>query len=359
MTAGTGSSVPDPPGTRAPADPIARYDRRAMGSPLRLTLVGIDPPRADAAWSAVSQRIEEIEQALSRFRPTSDLVLLNQRAGDPRPIPVPRELAAALSASRRAWRVTDGLFDPRVLRDLERLGYHGVDGGGGQAGGGNGFEAAFAGRDHPRDEWLCCSPRESCAAVASPVDLGGIGKGLALRWAFRTLADVLPELAWRGVAPVAPDGAPAGAGPTVGALLEAGGDLVLRGAAPDPGPWLVGVEHPARTEPAAVIALEEGAVCTSSITVHTWQAADGRTVHHLLDPRTGEPGGAGLVSVTVAGPDPAWAEIWSKTLFLLGELEIAARARARGLAAWWIRDDGSLEMTPAARALTGWVDGET
>ena len=47
-------------------------------------------------------------------------------------------------------------------------------------------------------------------------------------------------------------------------------------------------------------------------------------------------------------PDPAWAEVWSKVLFLGGRRAIANEARSRGLAAWWVADDGSLEMTPAA-----------
>ena len=50
--------------------------------------------------------------------------------------------------------------------------------------------------------------------------------------------------------------------------------------------------------------------------------------------------------MTVAGPDAAWAEVWSKTLFLEGSRGIGPRARGLGLAAWWIRDDGVLEMTP-------------
>jgi thiamine biosynthesis lipoprotein len=85
----------------------------------------------------------------------------------------------------------------------------------------------------------------------------------------------------------------------------------------------------------------------------------GRVVHHLLDPTTGEPATSGLQAVSVAGADPAWAEVWSKTLFIAGRFAIADAARARGLAAWWIGDDGSLEMTPAARAMTIWVAGET
>ena len=85
---------------------------------------------------------------------------------------------------------------------------------------------------------------------------------------------------------------------------------------------------------------------------------EGRTVHHLIDPGTGEPGGAGLHSVTVAATDPAWAEVWSKALFLEGSDGIAGAARGRDLAAWWVTTDGALEMTPAARQRTTWVAAE-
>ena len=81
-------------------------------------------------------------------------------------------------------------------------------------------------------------------------------------------------------------------------------------------------------------------------------------MHHLLDPVTGEPADDGLVAVTVAAADPAWAEVWSKVLYLAGRGAIADEARSRGLAAWWVANGGALEMTAAARALTIWVAAE-
>ncbi len=62
--------------------------------------------------------------------------------------------------------------------------------------------------------------------------------------------------------------------------------------------------------------------------------------------------------MTVAGRDPAWAEVWSKALFIGGRASVASEARARGLAAWWVTDGGAFEMTPAARAMTIWVAAE-
>jgi thiamine biosynthesis lipoprotein len=324
-----------------------------MGSPLRLTVVGLDEARASAGWATVSGATEDLEQVLSRFRPSADLVALNGRAGDPWCATVHARLYDALAAAERAWRRTDGAFDPRVLRDLERLGYRGAETPGPEeaprpAGSHVTSAARPAGTREAREatfadgRWLHRDLQSRSVAIAVPLDLGGIGKGLALRWAFAILVAGLPELDTG----------------TAGALLEAGGDLVAGGMAPQPGPWLIGIESPLTNDEVAVVAVTKGAVCTSSIGVHAWTTADGQAVHHLLDPRTGEPGGAGLVSVTAAGPDPAWAEVWSKTLFLEGADGIGPRARALGLAAWWIRDDGALEMTPAARVRTTWLADE-
>jgi thiamine biosynthesis lipoprotein len=69
-------------------------------------------------------------------------------------------------------------------------------------------------------------------------------------------------------------------------------------------------------------------------------------VHHLIDPRTGRPGGADLRSVTVVAADPALAEVWSKVLFLHGD-GIAAQAGAHDIAALWVRADGTHEISGA------------
>jgi thiamine biosynthesis lipoprotein len=140
-------------------------------------------------------------------------------------------------------------------------------------------------------------------------------------------------------------------------LIEAGGDIVAGGGAPVP--WRIGVEDPlgedAGAEPVAVMELDRGAVATSSVRVRHWRSPDGLPVHHLLDPRTRQPARTGLLAVTVVAADPAWAEVWTKALFLAGRTGIRDEARARGMAAWWVDADGALGMTPAARAQSIWV----
>jgi len=316
-----------------------------MASPLRLTVPLPNDPRrirrrrADAAWHAIRAEFAAADQAMSRFREGSDLTRLNRAAGSGRWVDVPRRLERALVAADRARRVTGGVFDPRVLADLDRLGYRGVA-----------VDRAEAGRDGPHDPMTGAADARTdpgapvlrrvhprMVAIDRPVDLGGIGKGLALRWA----AD---RIARYGVGRW---------------LLEAGGDLVARGPGPDDGPWVVGIEDPFGGEaPIAAIAIHDGAVATSSVRINSW-LVDGRPVHHLLDPRTGEPADGGLRAVTVLASDPAWAEVWSKTLLIGGRATVADTARTRGLAAWWVDDAGDLGMTPAARAVTAWVASET
>lgn len=319
-----------------------RFERRAMGSPLRLTVVG--PPAvlerdAPRAWLAVDEEFDFADAALSAFRATSSVSRLNATAGSGRLVTVESRLYRALAASSRAWRVTAGRFDPRVFDDLVGLGHPALTASM-RSLANERQESPETGTMDTRDDgaqWLRRLPRERAVAITRRVDLSGIGKGLALRWAWRRLE------------------AQVSIGTGTGALLEAGGDLVAGGLAPDGGPWRIGIEDPAGSEaPVAVVDVVNGALCTSSVRLNRWTTAGGQSAHHLIDPLTHAPGGAGMVSVTVAAADPAWAEIWSKSLFLSGSARIAETARRTSLAAWWVTAAGALEMTARARVLTRW-----
>lgn len=296
-----------------------------MASPLRLQVHGTDEAAAAAAWRIVTETFAAADAALSRHREDSELTALNRRAGSGQPLLVGRELYAAVSAADRARRLTDGRFDARVLGVLERLGDHG---------------APLSPSPSAAPAIACRDPRRRAVVLDRPYDLGGIGKGLALRWTAHAVAPHVAEAS--------------------GWLLEAGGDIVVGGRPDDAPAWAIAIEEPGSDgPPVAVLDVSEGAVCTSSIGRRRWLDGDGRPVHHLIDPRTGEPGGGGLAAVTVAGPDPAWSEVWSKALFLVGSIDIGDIARARGLAAWWVAVDGSLGMTPAARLRTAWTRADS
>lgn len=123
--------------------------------------------------------------------------------------------------------------------------------------------------------------------------------------------------------------------------VGAGGDVITSGT-PEVGQrWRVGVADP--LHPGGIVATLElagGAVATSGTAergAHLW---DGRT------------GGAavGLASMTVVGPELAWADAFATTAFVMGGPGIDWVRTLQGYEALAVTLDGALERTP------GWLE---
>ncbi|HET9518570.1 MAG TPA: FAD:protein FMN transferase, partial [Actinoplanes sp.] len=137
-------------------------------------------------------------------------------------------------------------------------------------------------------------------------------------------------------------------------LIEAGGDCHVGGDGPGGAGWRIGVQDPAGgDQPVAVLRLRDIGCATSSLRVRSWRV-DERPVHHLIDPRTGRSAEGGLLSVTVLDPDPARAEVWSKSLLIAGRDRIADLATERGLAALWVDERHRTASSPAMTPLLIW-----
>lgn len=298
----------------------------AMAS--RITLTVVDPgPGATAALQQAMRVIDDVAASCTRFDPTSPLMRANAEPDAWHRVPA--VVIAAVREAHHAHLVTDGRFDPRVLRALVRDGY----------GESRQFsptpvlaEPGIAAAADVRPSWEPAFDGDRMLLGGQPIDLGGIGKGLAVRWAAEHLR---------------------GAG--AGFIVDAGGDIATGGISPDGGRWSIGIENPwnSNGEPVAVVDATDAAVATSSIRLRSW-THEGHVRHHLIDPRTGEPGGAGLVAVSVVAEDAATAEVWTKALFLEGASGIDAEAAARGLAAVWITADGRVCMSAAALPFVTW-----
>ncbi|HSP37730.1 MAG TPA: FAD:protein FMN transferase [Frankiaceae bacterium] len=271
----------------------------------------------------------DVQAACTRFDEDSPLMRAN--AQPDRWNALPAYCYDAVSEAYAAYLATGGRFDPRIHRDLTRLGY---------------ARSMADGAPSPRELPAALPAQRDALPVWHPdfrpdsreillgehsIDLGGIGKGLAVRWAANRLRAL-----------------------GIGALVEAGGDISCRGQAPEGGPWRVAVEDPAGGEPLAVLCLSDLGCATSSVRLRRWRVGS-EQAHHLLDPRTGRPGGPGLLAVTVLHPDPATAEVWSKTLFLAGRNGIGAMAEEHQLPALWVAESGHLTCTPSMRPHLLWT----
>ncbi len=119
--------------------------------------------------------------------------------------------------------------------------------------------------------------------------------------------------------------------------INAGGDIRLAGrGVPEPN-WRVGIEHPLLPDKvAAVVAMGAGAIATSA------EYARGQ---HVLDPHTGRPP-AGVLSVTITGPELATADAYATAVFAMGEDGPGWTATLAGYEALTILADGRVLSTP-------------
>lgn len=280
---------------------MTRRTFRAMGTEIEL-LADTDHGGAVAgALDAAEAEFHRLEALLSRFRPDSELSRLNE-AGT---LEVGPDLRRVVELALAAREQSGGRFDPTVHDAMVAAGYD------------RSFETmAGEGADvdvHPRRR-RASAPRDvvvdgsTLSLHGVGIDLGGIGKGYAAERAAEILGAAAP------------------------CLVNAGGDIATRG-----GSWTVGVETAG--EPLTLELAGGHALATSGRDRRRWRRG-GRELHHLIDPRTGEPADSDLLRVTVVAPDAVDAEVAAKSLFLAGAEAAAAEADAAGIPAVLVTGDG-------------------
>ncbi|NNN19875.1 MAG: FAD:protein FMN transferase [Acidimicrobiaceae bacterium] len=302
---------------------------RAMATSVTVSICPELPAgNVDSSIAKVTRVFHETESACSRFNPNSDLSQLNQSPAHWHS--VTPYCFKAIEEAFRAYVMTHGLFDPRVLSDLLALGYKeswttGIP------------ESRIENADQVRKPLPVWTPMfkgdNHILAGEFPLDLGGIGKGLALRWSGKEIASEHTNF-----------------------LIEAGGDCVCSGDGPDHAGWNIGVQNPFQQDgdPSLVLRLSNSAVCTSSTAVRSWWQ-NGSLKHHIVDPETGKSGGKGLAAVTVVAEDPAEAEIWSKSLFLTGKDKIGEFSESSNICAAWVTDMGETSTNSLIRNHIIWM----
>jgi FAD:protein FMN transferase len=323
-----------------------------MGTRARILVVGEPHGLAER----LRDRVVDLEARWSRFVDTSEISRLNRAAGAT--VAVSGDTLALLAHGMEGWEATYGLFDPTILGDLERAGYDRT------------FERV-GGRDPETDE-LSRHPAAAGAwtVPASPTDTGSGPNRRS--WLVRGCGDLeLDHQAGTARLPAGVGFDPGGIGKgfaadlvaaeamdagAAGVLVDLGGDLRVSGEPPArTGPWRLGVDHPLGALDLASVALNDGAVATSTRTRRRWTTADGEQRHHLIDPLMGSPVDSDVVSATAVAARGWQAEVLAKAAFIGGPVQGLGLVHTLGGAAVVFTADGELCEGPdwhrfAARA---------
>jgi FAD:protein FMN transferase len=233
------------------------YAQIKMGVQARLVVYAFDEATAVRACTAAFQRIAQLDDICSDYRPTSELLRLCARAGTG-PVPVSDELFYVLSKSRELSRQTDGAFDvtvgpavalwrsARKTRQLPTT------------------QAVESARALVDWRFMHLDGAHKTVTLDKPamrLDLGGIAKGYAGD-------EALAVLKRYGI---------------TRALFEAGGDIVLGEPPPHESGWPIELENPGAAPPKLV--LHHCAISTSGDTVQ-FVEINGARYSHVIDPRT-------------------------------------------------------------------------
>jgi thiamine biosynthesis lipoprotein len=265
-----------------------------MGTFVTIDVLGPESPQAAAPAkleTAVDRAFEwfhRIEECCTRFEPRGEVMQLASRPGVA--VGASAILFEAVQFAIAVANETNGAFDPTVGYAMEARGFN-REYRTGRLVRSALPSAAVTYRDVRLD------PARKTITLLRPLilDLGAVAKGLAIDLAARELQ------------------------PFANFVIDAGGDLFAAGRNAEGERWSIGIRHPRRAgELLDAVCVSNQAVCTSGD--YERAASEKASVHHILDPRTGE-SPKSVASVTVIAPTAIIADALSTAAFVLGAEE--------------------------------------
>jgi thiamine biosynthesis lipoprotein ApbE len=296
-------------------------------------LLVTDQAQLASARLIADAELAAVDKACSRFRPDSELSVLNNSAG--RLTRVSELFAELIAEALRAAEITDGDVDPTVGAALVAAGY---DRDFGElatarapaADAGQVPDSADAANLVPgwRNVRLDLDTRHVRLDNGARLDLGSSAKAWSADRCAGRIADRLG----------------------CGALVSLGGDIAVAGPSPHDG-WHVRTtdDHAAGADaPGQTVAIRSGGLATSSTTVRAWESG-GKAMHHIIDPRTGAPVVSPWRTVSVAAGTCVDANTASTAAIIRGE-SAPRWLDELGLPARLVAHDGNVMTT------SGWPE---
>lgn len=280
--------------TPAPGEaPLVSVKHQTMGSLLEISLAEPDSPSARAALDDAFRAVDRLDQLMSVWKPGSDILRLNDAAGD-HPVVVDRDVFDALRLAKEAGDWTDGKFDVTfgALSGLWKFDAQNEDD---RIPDPADIRARVPLINYQALTLDAATGTAFLGRKGMSAHLGGIGKGFAVD----RVAAILRAAGLHNF------------------LIQFGGDLLASGLR-EGRPWALGIRDP--RGPAdrifASVALTDATFSTSG-DYERFFMANGVRYHHILDPDTGQPA-RGCRSVTIVARTGAVADALSTGVFVMG-----------------------------------------
>ncbi len=278
---------------------------KAMGTDIEIDLVGSAKQSEIMAQSIqdIQAFFEKMEQIFSRFRSTSELSQVNEHKGSY--VTVSSDFIAVMELAMMFHDKTRGIFDPRIYDALINAGYdrdfhtHNLDKSHVKI-----MINSSSQRELLRDDIIIDRDAQMIMARRN-IDLSGIVKG----WAVDRVRDMIPES-------------------LVGWVIDAGGDMWVQGITEHHVPWYIGIEG--IEDEKIVLHVDGEGIATSGTTRRQWQI-NGKKYHHLISPEDMTQFSFDIDTVTVIAPSAVEADVWAKTIFLMGREKGLVFAESHGI----------------------------
>jgi thiamine biosynthesis lipoprotein len=281
-----------------------------MGTHWSVVIDGLAAQKAYLLQAALQQAVQEVDDQMTTWRVTSDLMRLNA-APVGRWVDLPPQLMRVLAAGLAISRVTDGAFEMNLGDAVRAWGFGAapID-----------LGSIRAASQNPRIRALDALQLNETlyrARKTAPLalDLSGIAKGYGV--------DRLVEvLAGFGIAC---------------ALCAIDGEVRALGTQADGTPWAVALESPdsVTRQPHSYVALADGAVATSGDYRH-FVTVKGHRLSHTIDPHRRAPLIAAPASVSVLAQSCMQADAMATALMVMGPQAGQAYARKNGISALFL-----------------------
>lgn len=135
------------------------------------------------------------------------------------------------------------------------------------------------------------------------------------------------------------------------ALINLGGNIFALGNKQDNTLWNIGIQNPLsdRGEYVGIISVSNKSVVTSG-NYEKFFEVDGKRYSHLIDPRTGYPSSNGIISATIVSSDSIACDALTTAIYILGiEKSINLINKLQNIEAVIITEDKKIYFTPGIK----------